>query len=81
MPVLRLRRTLPVGHHERVRPKRTPAWVSTLRMVYVLTLGSPSGARRNARCKVESDQVAVPSWAGFGARRASARMRSRAATS
>jgi hypothetical protein len=30
-------------------------------MVYVLTWGNPSGARRSARCKVFSDQVAVPS--------------------
>ena len=38
-------------------------------MVKVLTSGSPSGARRSARCSVVSDQVAVPSCSRSGARR------------
>jgi hypothetical protein len=29
-------------------------------MVYVLTVGNPSGARRRARCKVFNDQVRRP---------------------
>ena len=43
-----------------------PASCSTRRMVKVLTAGSPSGARRSARCKVVSDQVAVPSCSRSG---------------
>lgn len=32
-PLLRLRKAVPVGHQERVRPKRAPAWTSAVRMV------------------------------------------------
>ena len=48
-------------------------------MVYVLTRGSPSSARRSACRSVVNDQVAVRSRSRSGVRRASARMRSRAA--
>ena len=41
-------------------------------MVYVLTSGSPSSARRSARCSVVSDQVAVLSRSRSGVRRTSA---------
>ncbi len=43
-------------------------------MVYVLTLGNPSGARRRARCSVFNDQVAVPSRSRSGGRRNSVRI-------
>jgi hypothetical protein len=46
-------------------------------MVYVLTFGKPSGARRSARCKVFNDHVAVSSRSRSGGRRNSARIRSR----
>ena len=46
-------------------------------MVYVETFGRPSGAARSVRCRVESDQVAVPSASGVGARPASAAIRAR----
>jgi hypothetical protein len=45
----------------------------------VLTRGRPSGARRKARRRVVSDQVAVPSRSRSGARRNSRRMRARSA--
>ena len=48
-------------------------------MVYVLTSGSPSSARRSARWSVVNDQVAVLSRARSGVRRTSARIRSRSA--
>ena len=70
---------VPVGHQVRVRCQLQPASVSTHQIVYVLTCGSPSGARRSARCKVTSDHVAVPSRSRSGGRPASARMRSRSA--
>src|SRR6266536_6657806 len=69
----------PVLHQLRSRCQLMPASCSTAQMVYVLTLGKPSGARRNARCKVVSDQVAVPSRSRSGGRRNSARIRSRSA--
>jgi len=43
----------------------------------VLTLGSPSGARRSARRRVVSDQAAAPSSARSGFLRNSRRIRSR----
>src|SRR4029453_13634289 len=54
-----------------------PASWSTAQMVYVLTLGKPSGARRSARCNVFRDQVAVPSRSRSGGRRNPSRTRSR----
>ena len=48
-------------------------------MVYVLTRGSPSSARRSACRSVVNDQVAVRSRSRSGVRRASARMRPRSA--
>ena len=48
-------------------------------MVYVLTSGSPSSARRSARWSVVSDQVAVWPRSRSGVRPTSARIRSRSA--
>src|SRR5438270_10880312 len=62
-PRLRLRMATPVSHHVRSRCHAMPASCSTAQMVYVLTLGNPSGARRRARCKVLKDPGAVPSRA------------------
>jgi hypothetical protein len=59
------------AHHERVLSHRHPASRSTTRVVYVLTLGNPSGAWGRARRHVINDHVAVPSCSGTGARRAS----------
>jgi hypothetical protein len=70
---------MPVWHQERSRCQLTPASCKTVQMVYVLTMGSPSGARRRARCNVVNDQVAVPSGSHAGERRNSARIRSRSA--
>ena len=81
MRLLRFRRTVPVGHHERVFCGEAPAWWSTLPMVWVDTLGRPSGAVRRAFWSVHRLQEAVPSASGAGWRRASRRMRSRAAWS
>src|SRR6266568_1323768 len=74
---LRLRMATPVWHQVRSRCQVIPASCSTAQMVYVLTLGRPSGARRRARCKVFNDQVAVPSRSRSGGRRNSVRIRSR----
>src|SRR5260370_39460 len=78
-PRLRLRIASPVSHQVRSRCQVMPASCSTAQMVYVLTLGRPSAARRRARCKVFNDQVAVPSRSRSGRRRNSARIRSRSA--
>src|SRR5579863_5813799 len=45
------------------------------KMVKVLTSGNPSGASRRLRCKVVSDQVAVPSSLSKGLRRNSCSIR------
>src|SRR5712672_1578421 len=60
-PRLRLRMAAPVWHQDRSRCQLISASCSATQIVYVLTLGNPSGARRRARCKVVNDQVAVPS--------------------
>ena len=44
-----------------------------------VTCGEPASAWRKARCKVVSDQVAVPSRLRSGVRRACLRIRSRSA--
>jgi len=44
-------------------------------MVYVETLGRPSGVARSVRRRAESDQLAMPSASGVGARDASAAIR------
>jgi len=67
-PALRFRCAVPVGHHVRVRWYELPASSSTRRMVLVPTVGKPP--RRNFRCKVLSDHVAVPSLRRSGCRRA-----------
>ena len=46
-------------HQVRLSCQVYPAACSVCRIVAVLTCGSPSGARRRARCRVLSDQVAV----------------------
>src|SRR6266511_253568 len=76
-PRLRLRMATPVWHQVRSFCQVMPASCSTAQIVYVLTFGKPSGARRSARCKVFNDQVAVPSRSRSGGRRNSARIRSR----
>src|SRR5438874_6082137 len=76
-PRLRLRTAWLVSHQVRSFCQVMPASCSTAQMVYVLTLGRPSGARRSARCKVFKDQVAVPSSSRSGARRNFFRIRSR----
>ena len=76
-PVLRLRCAVPVGHQVRVRWYELPASCSTRRIVLVPTRGKP--ARRKLRCRVASDQVAVPSVRRSGVRWAAATMRARAA--
>jgi Recombinase len=76
-PRLRLRMTSPVWHQVRSCCHVIPPSCSTAQMVYVLTLGKPSGARRRARCKVFNDQVAVPSRSRSGGRRNSTRIRDR----
>jgi hypothetical protein len=63
-PALRLRWAVPVGHQVRVRWYELPASCNTRRMVLVPTCGNP--ARRKLRCKVVSDQAAVPSVRRFG---------------
>src|SRR6266567_8175317 len=78
-PRLRLRMAAPVWHQDRSRCQLIPASCNTAQMVYVLTFGKPSGARRRARCNVFNDQVAVPSRSRSGGRRNSARIRSRSA--
>ena len=77
-PAFRLRSTVPVWHQVRLFCHVYPASCSTCPMVQVLTLGSPSGARRSARCNVDSDQVAVPSCSRSGGRRNSRTIRSTA---
>ncbi len=64
-----------MSHQVRLSCQVYPALHSACRMVQVLTPGSPSGARCSARCRVVSDQVAVPSAARSGARRTSRRIR------
>src|SRR5215210_4722668 len=76
-PAFRRRTTVPVWHQVRLACHEYPACHSVCRIVTVLMAGSPSGAARSARCKVVSDQVAVPSRSRSGARRNSRRMRSR----
>src|SRR5215471_12419836 len=76
-PRLRLRIASPVSHQVRSRCQVMPASCNTAQMVYVLTFGRPSGARRSARCKVFNDHVAVPCRSRSGGRRNSARIRSR----
>src|SRR6266702_139241 len=71
--------TAPVRHQDRSRCQLRSASCRTAQMVYVLTLGNPSGARRRARCSVFNDQVAVPSRSRSGGRRNSFRIRSRSA--
>ena len=63
-----------------VRCQLQPASCSTHQIVKVLTCGNPSGARRSARCKSSpaTRWRSHPVW-WEGARRASARMRSRSA--
>src|SRR5579859_6724955 len=78
-PRLRLRMAMPVWHHDRSRCQLISASCRTAQMVYVLTLGKPSGARRRARCKVFNDQVAVPSRSRSGGRWNSFKIRSRSA--
>src|SRR6266581_2802903 len=78
-PRLRLRMAAPVWHQDRSRCQLIPASCNTAQMVYVLTFGKPSGARRRARCNVFNDQVAVPSRSRSGGRRNSFRIRSRSA--
>ena len=75
VPALRLRWTVPVSHQVRLRCQLHPASRNTHQIVYVLTPGNPSGARRSARCNVVSDQTAVPSASRSGVRRASATIR------
>jgi len=75
-PALRFRCAVPVGHHVRVRWYELPASSSTRRMVLVPTVGKPP--RRNFRCKVLSDHVAVPSTRRLGDRWAVATIRARA---
>jgi hypothetical protein len=79
-PAVRRRTTVPVWHQVRLACQEYPASQSVCRIVLVLTRGRPSGAERNARCKVVSDQVAVPSRARSGARRNSWRIRSRSSS-
>jgi hypothetical protein len=79
-PRLRLRMATPVWHQVRSFCQVMPASCSTAQIVYVLTLGRPSGARRSARCNVFSDQVAVPFRSRCGGRRNSVRIRSRSGT-
>src|SRR6266853_664471 len=78
-PRLRLRMAAPVWHQDRSRCQLTPASCSAAQIVYVLTLGKPSGALRRARCNVFNDQVAVPSRSRSGGRRNSVRILSRSA--
>jgi hypothetical protein len=78
-PRLRLRIAAPVWHQDRSRCQLIPASCRTAQIVYVLTFGKPSGARRRARCSVFNDQVAVPSCSRSGGRRNSLRIRSRSA--
>ena len=47
-PVVRWRTAWPVGHQLRSRCQVNPASCSTRQIVYVLTVGKPSGARRSA---------------------------------
>ena len=68
---------MPVWHQVLSFCHVMPASGSTAQMGDVLTLGSPPGARRSARCKVFSDHVAVPSRSRSGVRRNSSRIRSR----
>ena len=75
-PVLRLRCAVPVGHQVRVRWYELPASCSTRRMVLVPSVGKL--CRRNARCKVLSDHVAVPSVRRLGERCAVATICARA---
>ena len=49
VPALRLRKTLPVSHQLRSFCQLHPASCKVLNIVSRLTVGSPSGARRNAR--------------------------------
>src|SRR6266508_6722884 len=76
-PRLRWRMATPVWHQVRSLCQVMPASCSTAQIVYVLTFGRPSAARRRARCKVFNDHVAVPSRSRSGGRRNSARIRSR----
>src|SRR5439155_17506958 len=76
-PPRRLRLAVPVLHQLRSRCQVYPASHSACRMVAVLTLGSPSGARRSARRRVVSDQAAAPSSARSGFLRNSRRIRPR----
>ena len=78
-PARRRRRcAVPVSHHDRCFCHVNPAPLSTCRIVAVLIWGNPLW--RKARRRVRSDHTAVPSRSRSGARRASARMRSRSAT-
>src|SRR4051794_1275645 len=74
-PRPRRRRTTPVSHHVRVFCQLSPAAWSVCQIVYVLTVGRPSPARRKAARSVLSDHVAVPSRSRSGTRAASAKMR------
>src|SRR5215210_450577 len=76
VPSFRLRWAVPVWHQVRVICQVYPASQSVIRIVQVLTVGSPSDAVRKARCKVVNDQVAVPSCSRSGGRWNSWRMRS-----
>src|SRR5258708_27378358 len=56
-PRLRLRIAAPVWHQDRSRCQLIPASCRTAPIVYVLTFGKPSGARRKARCNLLTDHV------------------------
>jgi hypothetical protein len=74
-PCRRRRTTVPVAHQVRPRCQIRPASRSVRQIVQVLTVGSPSSARRKAPRSVPRLHVAVPSRSRSGARAASARTR------
>ncbi len=77
-PAFRTRLAVPVSHQVRFRCHVRPASCKTDRMVKVLSRSNP-GSRRSILCKVDSDQVAVPSCSRSGVRRAVSKMRFRSA--
>src|SRR5215213_11418906 len=74
-PCLRWRIPPPVSHQVRLFCQLSPASCRVRQIVWGLTLGSPSGAWRKARCSRLKDQGAVPSCSRWRARAPSARRR------
>jgi hypothetical protein len=74
-PCRRRRPTVPVAHQVRLRCQLRPASRRVRQIVQVLTVGSPSSARRKAPRSAPKLHVAVPSRSRSGTRAASARMR------